>query len=157
MLLATLTTYAKVFPDLAVVLRPEDVALEGLLDNLTVDVVLAHDASLGMGHSLAAGIAAVGTWDYAFVALADMPFVEAATLTTLDEKMQAAPAHAIVRPTYRGAPGHPVGFDAVYFAMLGALHGDAGARSVVAAHADAVIDVEIGDVGVVKDLDTPPR
>jgi molybdenum cofactor cytidylyltransferase len=112
-----------------------------------------------MGHSLAAGAAAANGWRYAFVALADMPWVLANTLAELRALMekQLASRHGpvIVQPTFDGVPGHPVGFSADLFPALRALQGDEGARRVLRSHTGAVLHVEVDDPGVLKDLDTP--
>lgn len=156
---ATTAKYLNCFEHVVVVLRPGDAHLETALrdrfEPTSPRVVIAASAAQGMGHSLAAGITAVGDWDYAFVALGDMPFIEQATLIHLKQAMQALGPGGILQPTLHGTPGHPVGFDRGQFAELRTLTGDAGARSVVKAHADQVITVEVSDNGVLRDIDRP--
>ena len=156
---ATTAKYLNCFEHVVVVLKPGDAHLETALadrfENRSPRVVVAASAALGMGHSLAAGIAAIGDWDYVFVALGDMPFVAQATLIELKQAMHAADPGGIVQPTLHGIPGHPVGFDRGQFAELRTLTGDAGARSVVKAHADQVVTVEVSDNGVLRDIDQP--
>jgi molybdenum cofactor cytidylyltransferase len=155
----TVEKYLGCFEQVVVVLRPGDGLLqEALLAGFgkrAPRVVVADDADLGMGHSLAAGIAAVADWDYAFVALADMPFIEAATLERLKQVMASAAADAIVQPTLQGRPGHPVGFGRDRFAEIAALTGDAGARSIVQRRKDQVVEVPVTDPGVLRDIDQP--
>ncbi len=166
MVVRTLRRYAQSFPRTLAVVRPEDLTIvalidalaestDGLTDALNVDTVLAERAALGMSQSLAAGIVAAADADYAFVALADMPFVRLDTLAKLKAMMETAAKDAIVRPRFNGAPGHPVGFDRAHFEALRSIEGDEGARQVVTDHPANVIDVDVDDPGVIRDIDIP--
>jgi molybdenum cofactor cytidylyltransferase len=116
-------------------------------------IVECVDADDGMGASLACGVAATPQADGWVVALADMPWIVATTIRAVAHAL--ACGAAIVAPAYRGERGHPVGFARTHFAALTALRGDAGARSIIAAHPDALMLLEVGDAGVVRDVDTP--
>ncbi len=152
MLEVTLTTYQGVFDQLFLVLKPSD---RPWARHLTGGrAVYAKDAALGMGHSLAAGVEAARQHDYLFVALADMPHVQTATLKKLRRALTGP--QCIVLPDFQGEPGHPVGFGSAYFSELQALTGDVGAKSVLARHADRVVHVAVEDPGVVQDVDVPP-
>ncbi len=155
MLCATTSRYAVVFEHTIVVLRPDDSALEAILRARLpqVSIVSAADAELGMGRSLAAGIGAAGDWQGAFVALADMPFVQPATLRTLREALEEKRPARVVLPTYSGRDGHPVGFPARCFPELATLHGDRGARAII--EREDVLRLPVDDPGVLKDLDRP--
>jgi molybdenum cofactor cytidylyltransferase len=159
LLQATVAKYVDQFPELVVVLRPEDHALADRLmrrfDPDTVTIVFAQDARLGMGHSLAAGIRAAKEWDFAFVALGDMPFVKPQTLAALGRAMADAGQLAIMQPVHAGQPGHPVGFGRRHFPALRKLTGDEGARQLVKAAAGHLVRVEVDDPGVLQDVDTP--
>jgi len=161
MLAATAAIYVEAFDETVVVLRAEDDALRTALGHLPhLRTVVAARATLGMGHSLAAGIRAAAGWDYAFVGLGDMPFVSLATLTLLRGAMEDGLGRGnrglIVMPVHAGRPGHPVGFAATYFPALATLTGDAGAREVVTGAAGEVLRLEVSDAGVLQDLDEPP-
>jgi molybdenum cofactor cytidylyltransferase len=154
---ATISRYASVYSGLSVVVRPEDAELERMLGALPARprVVHAPDASLGMGHSLAAGIRAIpDEWQWVSVALGDMPFVTAATLRELLNVFFSAGGQSIVQPEYEGQPGHPVTFPSVYFPQMAALQGDEGARTVLR-QADSVIRHPVLDAGVLQDVDRP--
>lgn len=152
----TLARYNGCFQHVVVVLRPADdaLALEVRSGYSECTVVVAHDAHLGMGHSLAAGVGCVADWDYAFIALADMPYVENRTLAALRRAMERTDGASIVLPMLEGRAGHPVGFGSRYFPELRALSGDAGARQLVARHRDRVIEVPLADRGILRDVDT---
>ncbi len=161
LLLATVARYLDVFQNVQVVVRREDDELERLLEaeHPSVATVVAADAALGMGHSLAAGITAVAErWDSVCIALGDMPFIEATTLQLLLTRFEEAAAqttHTILQPLFEGQGGHPVFFTAHYFSELMNLEGDAGARAVIAANAGELVQVKVADEGVLKDVDRP--
>ena len=152
MLETTLAAYQGVFDEVLLVLKPADAAWAPRLD--TVQPVYATESALGMAHSLAAGIGAGRHLDFLFVALGDMPDVQATTLNRLKDAT-GGPA-SIVQPVYRGTPGHPVGFGKAHFSELERLTGDVGARRVVAAHAGSTLRIDVDDPGVVRDYDVRP-
>ena len=154
MLHATVATYLAVFELLTVVMRPEDTALAAQISGC--DIIYAGDAHLGMGHSLSAGMLSLPPVDFAFVGLADMPFIATATLRELVDCMGQLDDHAIVQPFYRDSPGHPVGFGRAHFDALSNLTGDVGAKAVVQTHGSQLRAVQVDDVGVIRDLDVPP-
>lgn len=135
------------------VVRPEDQGLASLLDELGCTVVAAEEAAFGMGRSLAAGIAASGDAAGWLIALADMPRIEAASYRAVLTALRGGAA--IARPHYRGQPGHPVGFAAMWRADLLGLQGDAGARAILQSAAERVVACPVDDAGVLFDIDTP--
>ncbi len=142
------------------VIRPDDQVLRDRLMQFTEDIVASEDAHLGMGHSLAAGIAGLD-WDWAFVALLDMPFVKPTTLEQLIESARTLGAPGIIRPRLRqpgkdGIPyGHPIGWHHNYFDALRQCTGDSGARDLLKRYRSNILEVEVDDPGIVQDIDTP--
>ena len=149
---STLARYQNGFESVFVVLRPEDRVWARQLGGCTK--VFAAEGRLGMGHSVAAGVAAAREFDGAFVALGDMPWVEATTLETLRRGLNDR--CAIVRPFHDGTPGHPVGFGQAHFKALMDLGGDQGAKEVLEQNPRRVIAIDVTDAGVLRDLDVPP-
>ena len=110
------------------------------------------DYALGMGSSIRTGPgAAVMVWP------GDMPFITAETVRAVLDAMKtcADPDGAIVRPSYLGEAGHPVLFGAAWKAALRSMNPARGARSIIDAHPDVVLDVPVNDPGILKDIDTP--
>jgi molybdenum cofactor cytidylyltransferase len=140
-------------PRLVVVVRPGDQELRELLAGEEVAVVECAEADRGMGHSLAAGVAAVPSADGWVVALGDMPFVRPDTIGGVVRALEQGAE--IVVPVFGGQRGHPVGFGRRFRDELLGLSGDAGARAVLRKHASAVRLLEVDDPGVVQDVDTP--
>ncbi|MHB9799333.1 nucleotidyltransferase family protein [Pseudomonas sp. MT3] len=117
-------------------------------------IIYSPDAALGMGHSLAAGAASLGDSDALAVAilLGDMPWI---ALDTLQALIDAASASSILFPIFEGQRGHPVLFGREFWPALTQLTGDEGARTVVRAHRDCCVTLDVADAGVLSDVDTP--
>ena len=88
--------------------------------------------------------------------LVDVPMVAAETVQLVVSEWQRTRA-PIVRPAIGARHGHPVVFDRLVFAELRAAPPDVGAKSVVRAHADEVVNVPVTDEGCLVDVDTPGR
>jgi len=151
---------AACLPDLLVVLRHGERVyaeqLEEKVGNASVRYYLAPDSALGMAHSLANGIQQVREWQAALVILGDLPFILASTYKAIvAQYRQSAGDQPILIPRYEGKRGHPVLFDRVYFEEIGKLQGDIGARSIVDAHRDRVIEIDVEDAGILRDIDLP--
>nr|WP_232307318.1 nucleotidyltransferase family protein [Sphingomonas sp. Y57] len=114
-------------------------------------LVMVEDHALGMGHSLAAAIAAApGDWSAAIIGLADMPFVRPETLRAL---AAASAPDGIVRPVFSGIYGNPVAWGRDHFPALARLRGDKGGRDILARHPPTPLVCD--DPGVTIDIDTP--
>jgi molybdenum cofactor cytidylyltransferase len=135
------------------VIPPGSKALRRALDDAGCDVLESVDCVRGMGASLAAGVRATVDASGWIVALGDMPFVKPLTVATLVDKIEKGAL--IVAPVYQGIRGHPVGFSSALKSELQALDGDEGARSVLAAHRDALEVLLVTDPGVGADVDVP--
>lgn len=114
----------------------------------------------GMGDSIAAAVRATASSNGWLILPGDLPLVQAATLRAVAAALQgdAQPAQAqAAQPSFRGERGHPVGFVAACFAQLAALEGNLGAAPVLQAlrKSGTVVDVQVDDIGVLTDIDTP--
>ena len=61
----------------------------------------------------------------------------------------------MVRPFYRGGPGHPVGVSGALQAELLALPDHAGAAALLKRHSGGVVRIDVDDAGCVADIDYP--
>lgn len=118
-------------------------------------VVVASDAALGMGHSLAAGVRLVMT-DFpaastVVIALADMPWVRCDTVVALVS--HSIEHDRIAQPRHRGERGNPVAFPARFIAPLASSSGDAGARQLLREQGANVLLLDVDDPGVLRDVD----
>jgi molybdenum cofactor cytidylyltransferase len=108
-----------------------------------------------MGASLACGVKATRDAAGWIVALGDMPWIAASTIVRVVG--QSTTERSLPRRFYRQLRGHPVGFGAACFAELTALSNDDGAKSVVAAHRDSLVRIDVDDAGTLRDVDRPDR
>ena len=104
---------------------------------------------LGMGFSIATGVAARPDAPGWLVLPGDMPMVQAATLLAV---AAALDHHAVAYAQHRGRRGHPVGFSAELYSELVTLSGDEGARRLLARY--PAHGIEVSDSGVLVDVDT---
>lgn len=136
-----------------VVVRTDDEPGAILFATAGYTVLRSPDAVLGMAHSLVCGVQATADSAAWVVALGDMPFVAVATIAALIECWRQC--DAIVVPLHAGVAGHPVVFPQRFGPALLALRGDRGARALLAAHRDEVVELATADSGVLRDVDTP--
>jgi molybdenum cofactor cytidylyltransferase len=141
------------------VIRPGAMELAGLFDKEGCQVTVCERADEGMGASLACGIRAAnaanaaGPADAYVVALGDMPFIRASTIEAVRDAL--AGGAALAAPYFRARRGHPVGLSGRFRAELESLRGDEGAKTLLAAHADKLIKIPVGDPGAIRDIDNP--
>jgi CTP:molybdopterin cytidylyltransferase MocA len=86
--------------------------------------------------------------------LVDVPLVSAETVRRLLTAYRRSRAH-IVRPVRGDRHGHPVVFDRAVFDDLRHADPAIGAKAVLRAHADRVLDLPVDDHGAFADIDTP--
>jgi len=129
-------------------------AIRGALGGAAVRFVQNDDFVRGLSTSLQAGIGAVpSTCEGAMVLLGDMPGIGPNLIGRL--RAAFAPGRAICVATARGQRGHPVLWGRQFFAQMLELNGDAGGRTLMAAHEDQLCEVEAGDDTPLADIDTP--
>lgn len=111
------------------------------------------DHFLGMGHSLSSGVQAVSRaqFDACIVALADMPFIQTGTLSSLVNALQRG--KTLVRPELNSIAGHPVGFASEWFNKLMSSTGDEGAKPWLRQLKDQIHLIQVDDPGVLTDVD----
>ena len=180
-LVQSLARVMESFEQALLVLREDDQALaarmEQIFDAPGFNTFCAPDSALGMGHNLASAMALLcsppnsplpGKPDGIFVFLADMPFIETATLQALKASLEQHP-DSIVVPVFqeeggKKQRGHPVGFDARFFDELQQKNSlpspqkekegkerdakeksEEGARAILQRHADQVIEIIVQD------------
>ncbi len=140
----------------SVVLGHQADAVRNALAARPVRFVQAPDYASGMAASLRAGVAAVPeTARAALICLGDMPLVGPALLDRLIDAYDPDEGRLIIVPTCRGKRGNPILWDRRFFADMDRLTGDAGARALLATHAEAVAEVKIDDEAILLDYDGP--
>ncbi len=126
------------------------------LSGLVVRDVHNPDYDGGLSTSLAAGLSALDDdVDGVIVCLGDMPRVTSTIVNKLIAAYDPIEGRAICVPTQNGKRGNPVLWDRRFFADMGRVSGDVGARHLIGAHAELVAEVEMNDEAVLIDIDTP--
>ena len=117
-------------------------------------VVDVPDAATGLSASLRAALDVLPEECTGFiVALGDQPFIDPAVVRQLRDTWETSNAAAVV-PVYRDSGrGNPVFFDATMRRRLRELSGDSGARDLLAAMGDRVVQVPV-DAPAPRDVDT---
>jgi CTP:molybdopterin cytidylyltransferase MocA len=142
--------------DVLVVGRPGDVPLRVEVERLGARFVENPRPQEGQLSSLLAGLNVAdrpGVRGLMSTPV-DMPLISSRTVAALLKAFNTSSA-PIVRAVHRGRHGHPVIFSRAVFAELRHADPSAGARAIVSAHAEDVVDVEIDEPAVVTDIDTP--
>jgi molybdenum cofactor cytidylyltransferase len=139
------------------------------------EVIVADAPERGVGRTIAQGAAhAIATFPAAqsiLVSMADMPWIDKiiyqliAEIILGDERMSQNQILQLVFKAPENAsdaakaqdqrPGHPVTFGRTHWPALAALDGDLGARSVIEANRDRVIQIVTSREGIWRDVDTP--
>lgn len=118
-----------------------------------VKIVVNQDYREGMGTSLRTGVVALSPEaDAAFIVLADQPFVRPETLQRIAEEYRKSDAQIVI-PMYKGFRGNPVLLNRSVFPEVMALKGDIGCRAIFGSHADGIVKVAVGDIGILLDVD----
>lgn len=92
--------------------------------------------------------------DGVLVTPVDIPMVRPSTIRQVIEAWERTHA-SIVRPAVGQRHGHPVLFDRAVFGALREAPLTEGARAVVRASGDRLLDVTVDDEGCLIDIDTP--
>jgi molybdenum cofactor cytidylyltransferase len=103
----------------------------------------------GIGDSIAAAVRATRDAHGWLILLADLPFIQPATLLAVAQALQSAD-HVI--PTFNGQRGHPVGVSTRHITELLNCKGNKGFAQVNAD--DSAIKLVVNDRGCVADIDT---
>jgi len=88
------------------------------------------------------------------IAPVDQPLVSETTVRALADAWRRNRA-PIVRPVREGRHGHPVIFDRAVFDELRTADLSKGARAVVHAHAENLVEIAVDDDGAFANIDTP--
>lgn len=139
-------------PNVLAVVRPGSDALAVKLEEAGCEVTVCEHAGDGMAASLVHALSCKRMARGWVITLADMPFVQPATVAALAAAVEAGGGIAV--PMIGGRRGNPVAFGRMHLDELLRLRGDEGARTLLLAHPVTAVDVD--DPGILQDIDTPP-
>jgi len=156
----SLQPWLKVFGQVSVVVKPgadnfcsEIEKALGSVDSIKIHWVVCADAGQGMAGSLVCGVQAnldASAW---VIGLADMPIVAEQAIAGVKNALMAGAM--LAAPFNGGRRGHPAGFSRGYRDELLALHGDEGARHILARDRSRIAAIETADAGIFADVDIP--
>jgi len=130
--------------------------IEKALAGLAVDFVNNPSFADGLSTSLKRGIESLpADCAGAMVLLGDMPGISPELVARVIAAFDPAKGRSICVATADGERGHPVLWGRQFFAELMRLAGDQGARGLMAAHVENIVEVVAGDAGPLTDIDTP--
>lgn len=139
-----------------VVLGHEADAVRADLAGLDVRFAVNADFAQGLASSLKCGIAALPeNIDGAAIILADMPLLDAGLIDRLYAAFQAEPKALAVVPEHEGVWGNPCILAAALFTEVAQLNGDQGAKKILEAHRDMVVEMPVSSEAASRDIDTP--
>ncbi len=138
-----------------VVLGSDREAIRRELEPHGVDFVVNENYPQGMLTSIQTGLRALpADAQAAVVLLGDQPFLAS---RVIDEVIAAYEAgrNGIVIPTFQGRRGHPILVDLKYRDEILAIDPAEGLRRLMLAHPDDILEIDVGDGNILRDLDTP--
>ncbi len=143
-------------PILVVTGHERDLVRQALLGWRTLVLVDNPHFTRGLASSLACGIVALPQRARgALICLADMPEVTTDDINRLVTAFEEREGESICVPCHGGRRGNPVLLPREFFPEVVALRGDVGARALIEKHHDRVLEVTVGNAGVLRDIDTP--
>lgn len=153
----TLENIAGVVPDEPIVVTGHEADMvTAALVGLDLKIVHNPKFATGLSTSLVTGLGALDDEvDGVLVCLADMPRVSREDIKKLIAAFDPIENRAICVPTFRGKRGNPVLWGREFFDPMSRVSGDVGARHLIGAHDDKVVEVEVDGDGVILDVDTP--
>jgi molybdenum cofactor cytidylyltransferase len=143
------------------VTAPGDEALQSWAREAGVPAAVNPAPERGMLSTIREGLAALGgtaelarRGEVVLVSPADLPGLKPGPVRELLRRMAETGAPLAV-PVHQGKRGHPLAIAPALLPEIDTLDLNVGLRQLLDRHADAVLEVETEDPGVVEDVDTP--
>jgi molybdenum cofactor cytidylyltransferase len=138
-----------------VVLGADREAIRRELEPLGPESVVNENYPLGMLTSIQAGFGALPPdVQAAVILLGDQPFLASRVIDQVIGAYEAG-SKGIVIPTFQGRRGHPVLIDLKYRNDVLAISPADGLRRLILAHPGDILEVDVADPNILRDLDTP--
>jgi molybdenum cofactor cytidylyltransferase len=140
---------------ITVVLGAEAETVKRSVDLSGTDVVINKNYQEGQLSSLIAAIQQTHQdTDAILICLVDNPFITKEVVNRIISKWKESNS-AIVVPVFNKRRGHPTLFSRSLFAELLSAPQEEGARAVIHANADKILEVETSENGILISIDTP--
>lgn len=142
--------------ELIVVTGHDAGAVRSLASGLADRVILNPRHLEGLSTSMIAGLDALSDEAEAvLVCLGDMPRLTHQHLDRLIAAFDTVAGREICVPVHGGERGNPVLWGRRFFYEMRQVTGDRGARMLMETHPEALVEVEMDDDAVLRDVDTP--
>ena len=140
--------------ELIIVLGYQKEIIEKFIDNHDkIKFVFNKDFENGMASSIKTGLNHLSKNTEAFfICLGDMPMINKEIYNKL---IQAMKNNKIIVPTYKGKQGNPVLFSESMKNKIMLIQGDIGAKEILEKNKDKILNLEIGNQGILKNYNTP--
>ncbi len=140
---------------IVLVIASGDEDLRTWAEKAGVTLAVNPDPDRGMLSSIQEGVAALDRTDVLLlVTPADLPNLRAETVALLIERMRETGA-PLGLPVHHGKRGHPLAIAPALIPEIGTLDLAVGLKQLRDRHEAELLEVEVGDAGVVEDVDTP--
>jgi molybdenum cofactor cytidylyltransferase len=128
----------------------------GALDGLMLERIHNRDPGAGLSASLKLAVRSLpSTARGAVILLGDMPRIAPSLIDRLIDAFDAAPVEPLaVVPVRGGRRGNPALIGRGLFAAVRMLEGDKGARDLIAATRENILELTAGDLATEIDIDT---
>ena len=147
--------------DIVLVIQPDDQALSDWAETHGVRAVTNLRADDGMLTSIWAGLEVLGGAEALIAARqellvcpGDLPRLRAETVAALVRESRATTAGLLV-PRCGSERGHPLIVRDDMLRRIAGLDPEIGLRELRLRHPESTVEVEVGDPGVIQDIDTP--
>ena len=128
--------------------------IEKLIDKTSrVKFVFNSNYKEGISSSIKKGIKNLSEKNEAFfISLGDMPSIN---YNTYNQLIKYSKDKKVIVPLFKGQKGNPVLFPKSFEKKLLSIEGDSGAKKMLEINKKKVLNLEIDDPGIIKDLDVP--
>ena len=140
--------------EIIIVLGYQNETIEKLIDKTSrIKFVFNSNFESGMASSIIKGIKKLSKkTDSFFISLGDMPSIN---YDTYNQLIKCNKNKKAIVPMFKGQQGNPVLFPKSFEEKLLSIQGDSGAKKILEINKKEVLNLEINDPGIIRDLDVP--
>ena len=140
--------------EIIIILGYQNETIEKLIDKTSrVKFVFNSNYKEGISSSIKKGIKNLSEKNEAFfISLGDMPSIN---YNTYNQLIKYSKDKKVIVPLFKGQKGNPVLFPKSFEKKLLSIEGDSGAKKMLEINKKKVLNLEIDDPGIIKDLDVP--
>ena len=140
--------------ELIIIIGHQGEAIKNLINaNRKVKFIFNNDYKSGIASSIKIGLKNLSKRTQAFfICLGDMPLINKEIYNQL---IKHSKNKKIIVPTYKNKQGNPVLFSILMKSKIIKIEGDSGAKKILELNKNKILNVDIKDMNLAKDYDTP--